>query len=114
MGKQLINQLEDTKKCPKCGRELPITEFYKNRKHPDGLQPMCKDCNKAYSRMYYHKRKAMAESGGVKSNYSDPELDGKTKREVMDIMVKCKRWLEARGCTIHLSGKYTEVKQLKF
>jgi len=41
-------------------------------------------------------------------------LDGKTNREVMDIMVRCKRWLEAHGYTIHLSGEYTEVKKLKF
>lgn len=33
-----------TKKCPKCGRELPVTEFYKRSDAPDGLQGWCKKC----------------------------------------------------------------------
>lgn len=33
-----------TKKCLKCGRELPVTEFYKKSKAPDGLQAWCKKC----------------------------------------------------------------------
>lgn len=37
---------EKTKKCYKCGRTLPITEFYKNRYMKDGLQTICKECVK--------------------------------------------------------------------
>ena len=33
-----------TKKCSKCGRELPISEFYRNSSSKDGLQGWCKDC----------------------------------------------------------------------
>ncbi len=98
----------ETKKCAKCGREMPPTEFYKRIAAADGLQCYCKSC----SRLNNQKRQSSTtDSGG---DYTDPELDGKTNREVMDIMVRCKRWLEARGCTIHLSGEYTEVKKLKF
>lgn len=38
----------DTKICSKCGRELPLTEFYKNKAKKDGLQHMCKECYKQY------------------------------------------------------------------
>lgn len=48
--------------------------------------------------------------------FSDPDFDGKTIREVMDMMSRAKRWLEAQGCVITLSGEYREtiIKKLKF
>lgn len=33
-----------TKVCSKCKRELPISEFHKNRSEPDGLNAYCKIC----------------------------------------------------------------------
>ena len=35
---------EKTKKCPKCGRELPLSEFSKHKSRSDGLQCWCKSC----------------------------------------------------------------------
>ena len=35
---------ELTKKCPKCRRELPLSEFTKNKSRSDGLQCWCKSC----------------------------------------------------------------------
>lgn len=40
--------MEKTKKCTKCGRELPLTEFYKHPKMTDGYTNVCKDCCKNY------------------------------------------------------------------
>lgn len=34
----------ETKKCTKCGRELPTTEFYVNKRNKDGLCNCCKEC----------------------------------------------------------------------
>ena len=45
-----------TKKCPKCGRELPTTAFYTNIRNKDGLQDKSKDCQREWNREY-HKRK---------------------------------------------------------
>lgn len=107
--------METTKRCSQCGRELPLTEYYKNKRNSDGLHAYCKSCTKDINRRaYWRKRTGNKKMEGTTSYYTDPELDDKTNREVMDIMVRCKRWLEARGCIIHLSGEYTEVKQLKF
>lgn len=33
-----------TKTCSKCGRELPLSEFYKKSNTKDGLQYCCKKC----------------------------------------------------------------------
>lgn len=48
-----------TKKCLKCGRELPVTEFYKKSNAPDGLQTWCKKCQREAV-----KPKSKYESGG--------------------------------------------------
>lgn len=33
-----------TKRCPRCGRELPADAFGRHARTRDGLQPYCKDC----------------------------------------------------------------------
>lgn len=40
--------MANTKICKRCGRELPISEFYKDRTKKDGLQLWCKECKKQY------------------------------------------------------------------
>ena len=37
-----------TKKCSKCGRELPIDNFYKDNRTKDGLYSNCKECHSKY------------------------------------------------------------------
>jgi len=36
--------VEITKTCSKCGRELPISQYWKDRYNPDGLFRYCSDC----------------------------------------------------------------------
>lgn len=40
--------MENTKKCSKCGNELPLSEFSKDKSRKDGLQPWCKECKKQW------------------------------------------------------------------
>ena len=37
---------EETKICTKCGRELPLSEFHKNKNKKDSLDAWCKECKK--------------------------------------------------------------------
>jgi hypothetical protein len=46
-----------TKKCTKCGRELPLDNFSKCAANKDGLQRMCKECHSESTRKSYYKRK---------------------------------------------------------
>lgn len=46
------------KKCPKCGKTLPITDFYYNRTKKDGHSDYCKDCMKEMMKPINDKRKA--------------------------------------------------------
>lgn len=34
----------NTKRCPDCGRDLPLTRFYVNNARADGLTLYCKEC----------------------------------------------------------------------
>ena len=43
-----------TKVCSRCKRELPISEFYKNKSNPDGLGYYCKRCvSETWSKKQY-------------------------------------------------------------
>lgn len=37
----------DTKRCTKCGRELPLSEFGKMKTEKNGLSSWCRECNRA-------------------------------------------------------------------
>jgi hypothetical protein len=39
-----------TKKCCKCGRELPLDQFHGCARNKDGLMPFCKDCHRESAR----------------------------------------------------------------
>ena len=43
---------ETTKVCAKCRRELPLSEFTKNKSRRDGLQNWCKSCRKEYDKIW--------------------------------------------------------------
>lgn len=43
----------ETKVCSKCGRELPLNEFYKNKGMKDGHKNECKECFKQRQKQYY-------------------------------------------------------------
>lgn len=47
-----------TKKCKKCGRELPLEAFGKSSRSLDGLSSHCRECANQQQRAGYARRKA--------------------------------------------------------
>ena len=91
--------MENLKKCSKCGRELPVSEFWRNASTEDGLQTYCKECGNIYAK----NRKKTPEGGNLKKIYSNSELARFTPRELITE-------LKARGYTGEL--KYTQTISL--
>ena len=58
MKKLKTKQMDSTKICSKCGRELPISKFSKRKSSKDGLQAYCKECKAEYRKQYYTEHKA--------------------------------------------------------
>lgn len=52
--------MAETKICKKCGRELPVEAFAAHKKTKDGLQPYCRECQKAVVREGRARKKAQA------------------------------------------------------
>jgi hypothetical protein len=50
----------ETKVCPKCRKEYPLTDFYKNKRSHggDGRSYYCKFCDRAVHKKNYDDRKA--------------------------------------------------------
>ena len=48
--------MEETKQCATCKKNLPRAEFYSNRSKPDGLTTTCKKCTMDYQRAYREAR----------------------------------------------------------
>ena len=49
--------IESMKRCYKCKKSLDSLSFYKSNSTKDGLQCMCKECNKKRFGEYYPKQK---------------------------------------------------------
>lgn len=50
----MMGSTEQAKVCTKCGRELHLSEFYKNVHAKDGYLCWCKECCKIHQRKYYN------------------------------------------------------------
>ena len=52
---RLVVQQVETKYCKRCDRELPLSNFHKDRKSKDGLAFYCRNCTANYSHSYVMK-----------------------------------------------------------
>ncbi len=43
---------DGTKRCSKCGKTKPVSEFSRNRETSDGLHSRCRECHNAQQREY--------------------------------------------------------------
>ena len=99
--------MEKLKKCSKCSRELPVSEFWKNASTEDGLQTYCKECGNVYAR----NRKKTPGGGEFEENIFQ-SLIGKifstgTYRRIESTWIY--RRIEIHPNNIIINGKVTSI-----
>ena len=67
-----------TKKCSKCGRKLPLSEFNKNNSTKDGYESYCRGCKSQYVKelRQRHKAEIAQKSGIYPANFFDKNTVG--------------------------------------
>ena len=82
-----------TKVCKKCGKELPIENFYTNKSLKGGHDNTCRECKNAYSKEWAKKNREKKKLQAKENEriefekkykiYTNPELAKFTPRELM-------------------------------
>jgi len=49
--KKQNRDIKDNKKCSRCGKIKPLTEYYKRSANKDGLSNYCIECDKEYKKL---------------------------------------------------------------
>ena len=62
----------ETKFCPKCKRDLPLSMYYKDKSRKDGLSCYCKECKLKQAKEYQQTHKE--EKKAYKIAPQDPRL----------------------------------------
>lgn len=83
----------ETKVCTKCGRELPIENFYTNKSLKGGHDNTCKECKNAYSKEWAKKNREKKKAQKIENErvefekkykiYTNKELAKFTPRELI-------------------------------
>lgn len=96
-----------TKRCTKCGKELPATEFNKRRASADGLQQWCKQCYKTLH---------TARSKKPQTTPPDHELSIFDKMQDREVIAEIKdriNHLRSHGWTFDGHLEYTQIRTVK-
>lgn len=99
----------ETKKCEFCERELPM-ESYRNIRGGHFVNT-CKECESLKRNEIREQKRAEKER---QRNAYIAEFEGKAPVDVLQLMGRAKRWLEARGYEIVLKGSLMVKKEVKF
>jgi hypothetical protein len=73
------------KYCPKCREVLPRSSFSSNRSRADGLQRVCRECQRAYVRGHYYANRQYYLEKALRSNRRHRELIRAELRRLKDV-----------------------------
>lgn len=88
-------EVSTMKKCAICKEDKDPSEFNKHKHRADGLQTVCRPCNRARSRKYYnenkeyHKKVIVVRNISARQKARDYIASIKTKCSICDEVEKC-------------------------
>lgn len=85
-----------TKVCSKCGRELPIDEFYIRKASKDGRDYKCKDCARKYSQSRRDNYPELTKEIAHRTREKNRERINKRQREQYAINKENPEYMEKR------------------
>lgn len=85
----------ETKKCSRCGRELPTTEFNWANRATGKLQGMCRSCCSRYNKARYASDRERFKADVRRYKSENPEKVLETRLETN---AKCPTKLNAQKC----------------
>lgn len=103
-----IKPVAKVKKCKVCGEILPLENFRMGR------YGRVHTCNKCSTEKRREKKEERIMEQRKQQAMHDEMFDGKQPCEVLQMMGRAKRWLEARGYEIVLRGSLMVKKEVKF
>lgn len=90
-----MDSLPESKVCSKCGISKSFDLFHRNRSLPGGYYAICKDCNNARNKGYYHsdieRHRAIFRAAQARQRAKDPQ-------KALDAT---KRWYDRKGREHH-------------
>lgn len=92
---------KETKLCTKCGRELPISEFYAKTGTKDGLAYRCKECHTVEVIESRARKKAKAQPAPAQESKPVVVCETLTDKQMVEA-------LRAHGWTVTCTRKTTE------
>ena len=98
-----------TKICSKCGRELPLDSFYKNKSKKYGVEGECKDCSKARVKEYYEQNK---EKISIRTKEYQEKNKEQIKLDKKEYYEKNKEKLSLQKKEYYKTNKEAEIKKV--
>ena len=103
---------EETKTCPKCGRDLPFDYYHfpKDKNYPSGYRNICRECDRKYGRFLnknskVHKKWSQQEDDLLRQIYKDYTND-----EIVQFFPnRTSRAIECHAGIIGCQGKTEET-----
>lgn len=99
--------MENLKKCSKCGRELPLSEFGRCARFKDGLQRQCKECLNSAQRNRYATRSRVENTLRLKGQIGGGEE--RTPNQIIEEIRERVNILRGIGMEVNIEINYTRT-----
>lgn len=105
--------MEPTKRCTSCLRVLSVVQFYKHKRHPDGLYSMCKECFRQKRADSHATEEGRARRSAAVKRYKRTRKAAETEQKYLERRTQLKALATPSWCSLaHIAAVYAEAERL--